>query len=42
MMELLIIIPPIIYDYKCTAVGLTLKALSRMIRIYKVDVFLKS
>ncbi len=42
IMELTIIVPPIVFDYKCTVLGLTLKALSRMVRIYKVEVFIKS
>jgi|TARA_B110000285_G_C15087888_1_gene597264 hypothetical protein len=40
--ELIIIAPRFLFGYKCPKYGLLLKALSRVLRLTKVDVFLKS
>lgn len=42
IMELIIILPALIYPYDCNEIGLFMKAVSRMTRIYKVEIFLKS
>ena len=42
IMEMFIIIPVLIFPYDCNEVGLFFKALSRMLRIYKIEIFLKS
>ena len=42
LLELIIIIPIFIFGYNCTWVGLMFKALSRMVRLLKVEIFLKS
>ena len=40
--EMFIIIPVLIFPYECDKLGLFLKATSRMLRIYKVEIFLRS
>ena len=40
--EMFIIIPVLIFPYECDRLGLFFKALSRMLRIYKLEIFLKS
>jgi hypothetical protein len=42
ILELIIIIPIFIFRYNCNWVGLLFKALSRMVRLLKVEIFLKS
>lgn len=42
LMEIIIIIPPLVYSYDCDQLGLFLKACSRMLRIYKIQAFLRS
>jgi len=42
ILELIIIIPIFIFRYDCNWVGLLFKALSRMVRLLKVEIFLKS
>jgi len=41
-MEMFIIIPILIFPYECDEVGLFFKSLSRMLRFYKLEIFLKS
>jgi len=41
-MEMLIIIPILIFPYECDELGLFLKSLSRMLRIYKIEIFLRT
>jgi hypothetical protein len=40
--ELVIIIPIFVFDYGCNWIGLLLKGISRMLRIGKSDIFIKS
>lgn len=42
ILELMIIIPIFIFRYNCNWVGLLFKALSRMVRLNKIEIFLKS
>jgi len=38
----MIIMPTFIWQYNCSEVGLFFKAVSRMLRIFKFEIFLKS
>jgi len=40
--ELVIIVPIFIFDYGCNWIGLLFKGISRMLRISKCDIFIKS
>jgi hypothetical protein len=40
--EMFIIIPVLIFPYNCAKFGLFMKALSRMLRIYKIEYFLRT
>ena len=40
ILELIIIIPIFMFRYNCTWIGLLFKALSRMVRLLKVEIFL--
>ena len=42
LIDLLIIIPVFIYPYECGQLGLFMKSLSRMLRIYKIEIFLRT
>jgi hypothetical protein len=42
IMEMFIIIPILIFPYECDQLGLFFKAFSRMLRIYKIEIFLRS
>ena len=42
LMDMFIMVPVFIYRYDCGKLGLFLKSLSRMLRIYKVDIFLRT
>lgn len=39
--EMSIIIPPLVFPYDCNTTGLLFKAISRMIRLKKAEIFLK-
>lgn len=39
--EMLIILPVLLFPYNCNTTGLLLKAVSRMIRLKKAEIFLK-
>jgi hypothetical protein len=41
ILELAIILPLFIFSFGCSKVGLLLKAFSRLIRLYKIQIFLK-
>jgi len=40
--EMFIIAPVLIFPYECSRFGLFMKALSRMLRIYKIEIFLRT
>jgi len=40
--ELIIIVPIFLFDYTCNWMGLLFKGISRMLRISKSDIFIKS